>query len=244
MTKNLWKKFEKSNFFQSAKLKIRQWYGREPKFKIDLKLNITTFGDWGVPLEHVHSGDVMYSFGICDDIDFEKEIYKNKNISINAFDPTPYSVDWIKKQDIGHCLQFHPHAVSDRNGHFYLYPLLNKKGRASKKMYSFHTQNKERSDGVKVEALTIDSIMKKLNHKHVDIIKMDIEGAEYGVINNLLESSIRPRIIMMEYHHRFEGINKKETIGSVNALKCAGYLLVYISPAGREMCFLKDDPKA
>ncbi|MCF6318388.1 MAG: FkbM family methyltransferase, partial [Proteobacteria bacterium] len=85
-----------------------------------------------------------------------------------------------------------------------------------------------------------ESIMKKLNHNHIDIMKMDIEGAEYGVLKNLLQSSIRPRILMLEYHHRFKGIGKKKTIDSVNALKRAGYLLVYISPAGREMCFLKE----
>jgi len=35
--------------------------------------------------------------------------------------------------------------------------------------------------------------MAKLGHSSLDILKMDIEGAEYDVIKEILSSGIRPR---------------------------------------------------
>ena len=42
-------------------------------------------------------------------------------------------------------------------------------------------------------------------------MKMDIEGAEYDVINNLIETSVRPKQILVEFHHRFEGVELYKT---------------------------------
>ena len=37
--------------------------------------------------------------------------------------------------------------------------------------------------------------MKELGHNKIDILKMDIEGAEYAVINDIERSGIRPEQI-------------------------------------------------
>lgn len=238
MATNYWKKFEKTKFFQSTKLKIRQFYGREPRFKIDVKLHNTSFGDWGLPLSYLDKGDVIYSYGICDDIAFELALIELKQINVFAFDPTPYSIDWLNKQELPDSFVFTPLACAASDGQFFLYPLINKNGKKSESMYSFHMQEEDRDDGVLVEALTVKSTTKQMAHDSVDLLKMDVEGAEYGVIEGLLNTELRPKLIMLEFHHRFKGIGKEKTIQTVADLKSAGYLIVYISPAGREICFL------
>ena len=42
-------------------------------------------------------------------------------------------------------------------------------------------------------ASTDSIIMAKLGHSSLDILKIDIEGAEYDVIEDMLSSGIRPR---------------------------------------------------
>lgn len=235
---NFWNKFEKSHFFQASKLKVRQLYGREPHFKVDTKLHNTICGDWGLPLEYVNKDDVVYSYGICDDIDFELELMKKKQVRVFAFDPTPYAVNWVAKQNLPLDFTFYPIACAETDGQFYLYPLINKGGKKSETMFSFHEQEEDRNDGVLIEALTVSSTVEKMPHSSVDILKMDVEGAEYGVIDGLLTSELQPKLILVEFHHRFKGLGKEKTIKAVRDLKNAGYMIVYISPAGREMCFL------
>ncbi|KAA3649775.1 MAG: FkbM family methyltransferase [Proteobacteria bacterium] len=237
MALKFWKKFEKSDFFQSAKLKLRQSYGREPKFNVEKTCDITVFGDWGLPLNALNPNDIVYSFGVCDDIDFELALIKLKNVHVFAFDPTPYSVDWMAQQSLPKELQFYPLAAAAQDGEFYLYPLVNKKGKKSTIMYSFSSHQEARNDGVLVKALSLKSTMEKLNHNTIDVLKMDIEGAEFAFIKSVIESDIRPRLIMVEFHHRFKDFDKQDTIDTVALLRQAGYQIVYISPAGREMCF-------
>ena len=173
-----WNKIEKSDLFMSLKLKIRQLYGREPKFSIDKKFDIVKSSGWALPIKYLSDNDVIYSLGVCDDIEFEKFLLKMKNLQIHTFDPTPYSVNWIKGLNLPENLHFYPWAGSGVDGSYFLYPLISKNGKKSTTMYSFHEQEKNRDDGISVEAFTVETITKKLGHTNVDILKMDIEGAE------------------------------------------------------------------
>lgn len=62
-------------------------------------------------------------------------------------------------------------------------------------------------DGVKEETIEVEfkslkSIMKQLGHRHIDILKMDIEGAEFQVIKNILSDGIQFYELCVEFHDR------------------------------------------
>jgi len=232
-----WGKFEQSVPFRKAKVKMRQLSGKEPFLKIDVKLETENYSDWDVVPDLLKDGDIVYSFGICDDIGFELDALK-KGVNIFAFDPTPYSVNWIKKQKLPANFNFYPWAASATDGHFYLYPRVEKKGKKSSIMYTFHKEAGAGDEGVEVEALSLQSIADKLGHKEINVLKMDIEGAEYEVIDNLLKSDFRPRMLLVEFHHRFKGIGRDKTAKTVHALREAGYLIASVSLTNREVCFV------
>ncbi|PCJ46038.1 MAG: FkbM family methyltransferase [Gammaproteobacteria bacterium] len=236
-----WKNFEQSDGFRKAKLKFRQLTGKEPTFKLDVALNTEDYSGWPVVADLIQENDIVYSLGVCDDIKFDLKIIADKQVQVFAFDPTPYSIDWINSQQLPDSFHFYPWAASDSDGTFLLYPRVSRKGNQSKVMYSFHQQQDGGNDkGISVDAFTLETMVKKLGHKHIDILKMDIEGAEYGVIENLLASAIRPKMILIEFHHRFKGIGKEKTIQAVNLLNKANYLIASISATGREICFVND----
>lgn len=238
MKKNTWKKFEQSDGFRRLKLKLKQFIGKEPKLTTDINLTTQTYSGWVVVPDVIHENDIVYSLGICDDIAFELDIIEQKKAQVFAFDPTPYSVQWINKQTLPSLFHFYSWAAASKDGTFFLYPRIKRGGKRSEVMYTFHKQEGQRKDGVSVDAFTIESMTKKLNHQKIDILKMDIEGAEYEVLENMLNSALRPKLLLIEFHHRFKGIGKDKTIKAIDSLREAGYLIANISVTGREICFV------
>lgn len=81
--------------------------------------------------------------------------------------------------------------------------------------------------------------MSRLGHDRVDLLKMDIEGSEYSVISDIIESKVKVGQILVEFHHRMIGSGGvQSTVKAVAQLRGAGYLLYDISPRGLEFAFV------
>jgi hypothetical protein len=90
---------------------------------------------------------------------------------------------------------------------------------------------------VEVDVRRLFTLMNQLGHRQVDLLKMDIEGSEYGVIADLVHSKVRPAQIMIEFHHRFESIGNQKTIDAINMLRNVGYDLFYEKNNYQEVSF-------
>jgi hypothetical protein len=71
-----------------------------------------------------------------------------------------------------------------------------------------------------------------------DVIKMDIEGAEYAVLPDLLASGFRPTQILVEFHHRWREVGSRRTREALALLGRSGYLIADVSENGMEYVFL------
>ena len=81
--------------------------------------------------------------------------------------------------------------------------------------------------------------MKELGHETIDVLKLDIEGAEYEVLESLIDDAIRPRQFLVEFHHRFTDAGIETTKQAVRALKKQGYGLFSVSRSVEEFCFIR-----
>src|SRR5438309_12554 len=72
---------------------------------------------------------------------------------------------------------------------------------------------------ITVPVRKLSTIMGELGHNSIDILKMDIEGAEYAVIDNIKQSGIRPKQLLVEFHHRFPNVGVKKTKNAIGKLK-------------------------
>jgi hypothetical protein len=79
------------------------------------------------------------------------------------------------------------------------------------------------------------TIMQRLNHQRIDVLKMDVEGAEYAVVDTLSERGFLPQQLMIEFHHGMYGYWPADT---KKALATLGYRRYYVSDTGRELGFL------
>ena len=50
-----------------------------------------------------------------------------------------------------------------------------------------------------VEVDSIKNIMKEYNHTKIDLLKLDIEGSEIDVLNQMLNDQIYPRYLCIEF---------------------------------------------
>ncbi len=230
--------FGKRPGFRRFKLALKRLIGREPRLRTDLDLPLLKLGEWRVFTGLLRPGGIVYSLGVGEDIDFDRGLIEHYRMEVYAFDPTPNSVDWLSRRALPPGFHFRPWAVADRDGALYLYPRRKRDGSLSSTMFTLVEEGEGRSDGVEVPAKTLDTIVAELGHIRIDVLKMDIEGAEYGVLDGLLASTLRPSQLLVEFHHRHAGLVPAQTVSAVARLREAGYALADISNTGREFTFL------
>ena len=73
-----------------------------------------------------------------------------------------------------------------------------------------------------------------------DLLKMDIEGFEYGVIDDVLAGPLRPAQWAIEFHHRMMHFDPDQTRRAVGQLEAAGYRLFAVSNVGHEYSFVHE----
>jgi hypothetical protein len=95
---------------------------------------------------------------------------------------------------------------------------------------------KEQAYPVKMKDLT--SIARELNLSKIELLKLDIEGAEYDVIPNILEAPISINQILLEIHPDLLTSGKRKSKALIKKLKQSGYLLFGVSDTCRELSFI------
>ena len=73
-----------------------------------------------------------------------------------------------------------------------------------------------------------------------DVIKMDIEGAEYAVLSDVLASDLRPAQILVEFHHRWREVGARRTRAALKLLAACGYRIADVAENGLEYVFLRE----
>ena len=233
-----WKRFEKGPWVQRNKTRLRQLMRRELVIKPSLTVNTIIDADWCYDVTRLSRDSVIYSLGIGDSIEFDLALIERVGAILHAFDPTPGTYETLAENPLPDEFNFHPWAVAGEDGTLTLFPRVRRNGSVSEIMYTLVPDEQSRDQAIEVPAFTIASIMRKLGHEHIDLLKMDIEGAEYDVIDGLLSSDVRPTQLLVEFHHRHRGIGKERTQRTLAALEATGYRIFYVSDNVRELCFL------
>lgn len=231
-------------WFWPAKLFLKRLSGKELWLKPDLTFDTVESGGWRFVADKLNANSIVYSLGVGDSIDFDVELINRTGANVHAFDPTPYAKDWIHKQNLPPQFEFHPWAASGEDGSLRLYRRVNKRGISADVMWTADSKAGDADDFIDAPAYTVRSIMKNLNHERVDLLKIDVEGAEYDILEGLETVEQLPEQLLVEYHHRFPGIGKQRTAESIEKLRQLGYEIFDISETGREIGFVYTQRKA
>ena len=190
---------------------------------------------WVVDESLLNKESVIYSVGVGSNIDFDLELINSFGATVHAFDPTPRSIEWVKSQKLPKHFIFHPFGLSAENGHMDFFP----PSKASSTHFSPIDRYGNTNNVVRAPVKDIDTIASELNHKEIDLLKMDIEGAEYEVIEALPKNRVAINQILIEFHHMYKGIPISKTVDAISTLSNLGFELFNISQRTYEFSFRK-----
>ena len=156
---------------------------------------------------------------------------------MHAFDPTPRSVKWLKEQKLPNNFFFYPYGLADYDGLMEFYPPSNP-NHVSFSIYK-HGSYAKKSKMVKAQVYRLKTIMEMLGHSRIDLLKMDIEGAEYAVIRDIIDSNIEIGQLIVEFHHRWKNVGAAKTREAVIILNKNRFKIFNITATGEEYSFLK-----
>ena len=191
---------------------------------------------WSVCPTRLTPESIIYSFGVGEDISFDLELVRQFGVCVHAFDPTPRSIQWVRAQSMPAEFVFYEYGIADFDGNCQFTPPENP-------AHVSHSLIRKKNTLPTIQAAVhrLTTIMEKLGHTRIDILKMDIEGAEYGVIADLLSCKIRVDQLLVEFHHRWPEVGVRKTKQAIRALNQAGYRIFNISPSGEEYGFIRQD---
>ena len=222
----------------------KRWLGVQVNFQpqvcIEREMHGGNDGVWCISPAGVHKDAIVYSFGIGTDISFDASLIETYGLTIHAFDPTPKSLAWLASQHVPEELRVIPFGLADYDGTARFNPPVDAKHVSHTMLERPATE----ANAIEVPVRRLETIMHDLGHHQIDLLKMDIEGAEYEVLDDMIQSKIRPRQLLVEFHHRFPGVGVRRTQQAIRKLNLAGYRLFHVSQTQMEFSFILRDEEA
>jgi FkbM family methyltransferase len=195
----------------------------------------SAYGGWFVATHGLGPESVVYSFGIGEDASFDVAMIEAWGVSVDAFDPTPRCAAWVDAQRMPGSFVFHPYGLADKDGVLRFYEPTDRR-HVSHSCVPHGNVDTQRVHEWQVRRL--DSIMAELGHDRIDVLKMDIEGGEYAVLESICAGTVRPGQILVEFHHHFRGISRRRSQDAVKALRAIGYRVFSVSRTALEYGFV------
>ena len=189
----------------------------------------TKYGGWYVPEGmDLDENSIIYSAGVGEDISFDLLLSDKYKSHIYLIDPTERALkhyESIYEGYIGNDWDFSGQDIQKD-----YWGIINELRPNLKKMYyvkkglwkdrdimKFYKQENEKyvsqslmdnmfgKEYDKVEVLSIKDLMKEKQNTRIDLLKMDIEGAEVEVLNKMLDDEVYPKYLCIEFDLALKG---------------------------------------
>jgi len=164
---------------------------------------------------------IVYSGGVGKDISFEHGLVRDFKCHVHLYDPSPTGVATMElRENKIPEFHFHPVAMSDHCGtlHF-ARPIHEEEG-------SWYESSNAGST-IEVPCADLTTLMKENGHTRIDLLKLDIEGAEYPVVDEILARRIPIRQLLVEFHDGLlPGCRLRDSLWALLRLTARGYKLI------------------
>ena len=167
---------------------------------------------------------MVVSAGAGRDVSFELALIDYFGCHVLLLDPSPTGIETMSLAKNQHPkLHFMKLALVGRDGLVSLHEPVNSLEGSFSSMVG-------KVKGPEVEGISLSTLLKNHGWTGIDLLKMDIEGGEYAVVDSILRDKIPLSQICVEYHNQIlPGIKTSWTAGSLARLAWAGWRIVHKS---------------
>lgn len=224
----------------------------------------TDYGGWIIPINaELDEGSVCYLAGAGEDISFDCDLVKRFGCQVRIIDPTPRAIEHFRKLSDAICngslfpvnnsntdfydltpdqltrLTFLPVGLADQDVELKFFLPKNPSH------VSCSTVNLQKTeDYFTAQCHRLSTVMAQQRDSHIDLLKMDIEGGEYVVINDLVESGLLPKFLLIEFdenHTPLDANASGRIAHSIKLLTDAG--MVCVAVEGSNATFVRSELK-
>jgi FkbM family methyltransferase len=202
----------------------------------------SSYGGWVVNPELIRADSVVYSFGLGEDVTFDLALIETYGVEVHGFEPDPRTLEWLGAQTLPPSFHVHAFALADHDGRASLFPQRpsapDGTPLASRTLLSDFRPDAPEREIENVAVHRLRTVMSMLGHERVDVLKMDIEGAEYTVIDDLLASAVPVGQLLVEFHHRLRTLSTAQTRRAIRKLAAHGFRPFAVSSRRTEFSLL------
>ena len=153
------------------------------------------YGGWVVPVDLLGADSIAYCAGVGEDVTFDLALIERLGCEVWAMDPTEAAARHVSGIEMPARFHFLPVGVwsEDTTLRFF--------APADDEHASWSALNLQHTDrSVEAPVRSLRSLMDELGHDRIDLLKLDVEGAEYPVIHQMLDEEIPVRVLCFELH--------------------------------------------
>lgn len=181
----------------------------------------TQYGGWMLDLEKVPEGSTVISAGIGEDISFDLALIHKKNCKIIGIDPTEKSHKYVEsRKDITNFFLIKK-ALADIDGDVVKMYRNSNPNHVSESVMPDHG-GVNNFDSYLCKTVSLESLFEK--YENISVVKMDIEGSEYDLINNLKSVPESVKQFCIEFHHFCSSKTIEDTKSTIEGMKKFGFL--------------------
>lgn len=157
------------------------------------------YGGRFVPDTVLSEESICYCGGVGADVSFDLGLIERYGCTVQAFDPTPRASALASATAAREPrFRFHQYGLwgDDRELELFAPP------GAEDPVEVENWSARPRDDGLRLEAQarSLSSLMRELGHERIDLLKLDVEGAEYEVLDSALREGIEMSVVCVEFH--------------------------------------------
>jgi FkbM family methyltransferase len=220
---------DKASLYRKARIFYRRAIGTEPTISVTHKTRLKYhgnkgYGGWAIPCDILRADSVVVDIGLGEDISFSESLIAEYGCCVHGFDPTPKSITYVRKKSPRN-FQLHEMGVASSN-RIATFFLPNNPAHASGSIVkSTHVGNNQ----IDVKLIDIDNVLKVIDQDRIDLLKIDIEGAEYELLDSasFRNNATRIRVLCIEFHHRWDEFGVKATLEATSTLRYLGFECVW-----------------
>jgi FkbM family methyltransferase len=230
------------NTYRRLRVKIKQWRNIEPRVFVGQRVAQEFHGNeycgWSIPVACLGPDSVVVDVGLGEDISFSTSLIDRYHCSVHAFDPTPRAIDYVEQLAYPNvCL--HKFGLASIGGRASFYLPNNERYISGTLTRSSHTGLRQ----IEVDLITIDDVAKLIGSERIDLLKLDIEGAEYELLmdERFACRATQISILCVEFHHRWSCHGARATEQVVKRLSELGFYCIWANDkTNEEFTFVRD----